>query len=57
MDKPDLPYVVDYEFSVVEHHPPQPHETENLPITPDEVSKRQYEDVITLCISRNPIAG
>ena len=57
MAKPDLPYVVGHEFSVVEHVPPQPLEIKSSLLTPDEIAKRQNKDALTLCLDRNPIAG
>ena len=35
MAKPDLPYIVGHEFSVVEHVPPQPLEIKSSLLTPD----------------------
>lgn len=40
--KPDLPYVVDYEFSVVEHLPPEPLEIKSFFLTSDEAHERKY---------------
>lgn len=48
MTKPDLPYVVGYKFSVVEHLPPQPPGSKSFSLTPDEIAKRQNKDALTL---------
>ena len=57
MAKPDPPYVVGHEFSVVEHHPPEPLEIKSFFLTPDEAVKRQNRDPLALCLTRNPLAG
>lgn len=55
--KPDLPYVVDYEFSVVEHLPPEPLEIKSFFLKSDEAHKRENTDVLTRCLTRDPIPG
>ncbi|PYI05941.1 hypothetical protein BO78DRAFT_139100 [Aspergillus sclerotiicarbonarius CBS 121057] len=54
--KPGLPYVEGYEFSVIEHFPPEPLITSFI-LTPDEATKRENIDVLTRCLTRNPIPG
>ena len=57
MAKPDLPYIVGHEFSVVKHVPPQPLEIKSSPLMLDEIAERQNKDALTLCLARNPLGG
>ncbi|PWY64966.1 hypothetical protein BO94DRAFT_504973 [Aspergillus sclerotioniger CBS 115572] len=54
--KPDLPYTKGYEFSVIEHFPPEPH-IKSFNLTPDEAAKRETIDVLTRALTRKPIPG